>query len=82
MYRESLGFEQTYLKFIEIFIPQEYGKKTHSGNHLVDIADTSDGHCFDFYQINIFMKSTERFTDIMFKLTLNCLSITFEDLSL
>ena len=34
---ESVGFEQTFAKFIEIFVLQEqflYGKKNLSGNHL------------------------------------------------
>ena len=41
----------------------------------VAITDSSDMRCFDWYLINIFMKSTkaERCIDIMFKLTLHCL---------
>ena len=34
---ESVGFELTFKKFIEIFVPQEqsfYRKKNFSGNHL------------------------------------------------
>ena len=51
---------------------------------LVVIAESSDVRCFDLYLINIFAKSTkaERCTDIMFKLTVNCLSVTVEDLNL
>ena len=51
---------------------------------LVVITDSSDVHCFDLYLINIFTKPTksERCTDIMFKLTLDCLSFTVEDLNL
>ena len=48
------------------------------------INDSSDELCFDLYLINIFAKSTkaERYTDVMFKLTLYCLSVTVEDLDL
>ena len=44
----------------------------------------SDVPCFDLYLINIFVKLTKakRFTDVMFKLTLYCLSVTVEDLNL
>ena len=46
----------------------------------VAVSDNSD----DLHLINIFVKSTkaERFTDVMFKLTLSCLSVTVEDLDL
>ena len=48
------------------------------------ISDSSDVLCFDLSLINIFAKSTkaERCTDVMFKLTLYCLSVTVEDLDL
>ena len=48
------------------------------------IIDNSDVLCFDLYLINIFMKSmkAERRTDVMFKLTFYCLSVTVEDLNL
>ena len=50
----------------------------------VAINDSSDVLCFEIDLINIFAKFTkaERCTDVMFKLTLYCLSITAEDLSL
>ena len=50
----------------------------------VAINDSSDVLCFDLYLINKFMKSAkaERCTDVMFKQTLYCLSITIEDLNL
>ena len=50
----------------------------------VAINDSSDVLCFDLYLINIFVKSkkTERCTDVMFKLTLYCLSVAVEDLNL
>ena len=48
------------------------------------VSDNSDVLCFDLHLINIFVKSTkaERFTDVMFKQTLYCLSVTVEDLNL
>ena len=51
---------------------------------LVAITDNSDVCCFHLYLINIFTKSTkaERCTNIMFKLTIYCLSVTVEDLNL
>ena len=51
---------------------------------LVAINDSSDVPCFDVYLINIFAKSTkaERYTDIIVKLTLYCVSVTAEDLNL
>ena len=84
---ESAGFEQAFTKFIEIFVPQKlflYGKKTVVETILAAITDSPDVHCFDLYLINIFMKSAkaERCTDIMFKLTPFCLSVTGEDLNL
>ena len=36
---QSIGFELTFMKFIEIFVPQEqflHRKKNQSGNHLSD----------------------------------------------
>ena len=40
--------------------------------------------CFDLYLIYIFAKpiEAERCTDVMFKLTLYCLSVTVEDVNL
>ena len=49
------------------------GKKTIVGTISVTITDSSDVWCFGLYLINIFTKSTK---DIMFKLTLYCLTIT------
>ena len=48
----------------------------------VTIAGSSDMHCLDLYLINIFTKyrKTERCTNVMFKLTFYCLSVTVEDL--
>ena len=48
------------------------------------INDSSDVLCFDLYLTNIFAKSmkAERCTDVVFKLTLNCLFVTVEDLNL
>ena len=48
------------------------------------INDSCDVLCFDLYLINIFMKSTKakRYTDVLFKLTLYCFSVTVEDLNL
>ena len=50
----------------------------------VAINDSSDVLCFDLYLVNIFVKSAKakRCTDVMFKLTLHCLSVTVEDLNL
>ena len=50
----------------------------------VAVNDSSGVPCFYLYQINIFAKSTaeERCRDVMFKLTLYCLSVTVEDLNL
>ena len=47
------------------------------------INDSFDVLCFYLYLINIFEKSmkAERCTDVMFKLTLYCLSVTVEDLN-
>ena len=47
----------------------------------VAINDSSDLLCFELYLINIFAKSTkaEIYTDVIFKLTLYCLSVTVED---
>ena len=48
------------------------------------ITDSPDVHCFDQHLINIFRKSPklEQCTDVMFKLTLYCLSVTDKDLNL
>ena len=48
------------------------------------VSDSFDVQCLDLNLIIIFMKYTkaERCTDIMFKLTLYCLSVTVEDLNL
>ena len=47
------------------------------------ISDSFDVLCFYLYLIDIFEKSmkAERCTDVMFKLTLYCLSVTLEDLN-
>ena len=60
------------------------GNKTVVDTILVTITDSSDVLCFDLYLIDIFTKSTkaERRTDIIFKLTLYCLSDTVENLNL
>ena len=59
-------------------------KKTAVETIPVAINDSPDVLCFDLYLVNIFAKSTkvERCTDVMFKLTLYCLSVTVEDLNL
>ena len=48
------------------------------------IDDSSDVLCFDLYLIIKFAKSTkaERCREVMFKLTLYCLSVTVDDLNL
>ena len=79
----SVDIEQTFMKFTEIFVPQEYfftGKKTVVETISMAITDSSNVCCFDQCLINIFMKYTkaERCTDIVFKLTLYCLSVTVE----
>ena len=50
----------------------------------VAISDSSNVLYFDLCLIKIFAKSAkiERCTDVMFKLTLYCLSVTVEDLNL
>ena len=50
----------------------------------VAITDSSNVRCLDLYLIIIFTKSAkaERCTNITFKLTLYCLSVTVEDLNL
>ena len=60
------------------------GKKTIVETISVTIDDSSDVFYFDLYLINISAKSTkaETCTGVMFKLTLNCLSVTVEDLNL
>ena len=49
----------------------------------VAINDGPDLLCFDLYLINTFAKSTkaERCTDVMFKLSLYCLSVIAEDIN-
>ena len=48
------------------------------------VNDSTDVLCFDLYLLSIFAKSMkeERCTDVMFKLTLYCLSVTVKDLNL
>ena len=60
------------------------GKKIMVETISVAISDSCDVLCFDLYLINIFTKSTkaEGYTDVMFKLTLYCLSVTVGDLNL
>ena len=56
------------------------GKKTMVKTISVTINDSWDVF-FDLYLINTFTKSekAERSTEIMFKLTLSCLSVTAKD---
>ena len=81
---QSVGFEQRFLKSIEIsfrknnFLP---GKKAVVETISVTITDSCNVGCLDLYLINISTKA-ERCTDNMFKLTLYCLSVTVEDLHL
>ena len=59
---QSVGFEQTFMKFVEIFILQEYfftGKKTVVETISVAITDSSDVCCLNLCLINIFTKSTK-----------------------
>ena len=44
------------------------------------VSGSSDVLCFDLYLINIFAKSRKgkRCTDVMFKLTVYCLSVSLE----
>ena len=84
---QIVGFEQISTKFIGIFNLQEkflFRKKPPVETTSVAINDNSNVLCFDLYLINIFAKSkkVEKSADIMFKLTLYCLSVTFEDLNL
>ena len=84
---QSVGLEETFMKFIEIFVPQEsflYRRKTVVETISVTITDSSNVRCLDLYLINAFTKSAkaERCTDTTFKLTLYCLSVTVEDLNL
>ena len=57
------------------------GKKAVVETISVAITDSSDVRYLDLCLINIFTKSTkaERYIDIMFKLTLYCLSVTIKD---
>ena len=83
---QSVGFEQTWNLLRFLFHNNNFftGKKTLVETISVTITDSSDLRCFDLYLINIFMKSTkaDRCTDITFKLTLYCLSVTIEDFNL
>ena len=84
---QSVGFEQTFAKFIKIFVPQEqfiYGKKTVVETISVAINDSFEVWCLNLYPINIFTKSTkaERCTGITFNLTLYCLLVAADDLYL
>ena len=78
---QSIGFEQRFLKSIEIsfrknnFLP---GKKAVVETISVPITDSSNVGCLDVYLINISTKA-ERCTDNLFKLTDN---VTVEDLHL
>ena len=60
------------------------GKKIAVEIISVAINDSANVLCFYLYLINIFAKSTkaDRSTDVMFKLTLYCLSVTVEGLNL
>ena len=60
---------------------QSVGKKAVVETISVAITDSSDVRYLDLCLINIFTKSTkaERYTDITFKLTLYCLSVTIKD---
>ena len=74
------------IKFIEIFVTQEYfftGKKPVVETISMATTDSCHVRYFELYLINIFMKSTkaERCADIMFRLTF-CLSVTIADLNL
>ena len=54
---QSVGFEQTFIKFIEIFVPQEqfiYRKKHVVETISLAITDSSDVRCLDLHLINIF----------------------------
>ena len=57
------------------------GKKTMVKTISVTINDSWDVFFFDLYLINTFTKSekAERSTEIMFKLTLSCLSVTAKE---
>ena len=87
MSMQSVGFEETFAKFIKMFVPQEqfvYGKKTVVETISVAINDSFEVRCLNLYLINIFTKSTkaERCTGITFKLTRYCLLVAAEDLYL
>ena len=75
---QSVGFEQTLLRFLfhknNFFI----GKKPVVEFISVAINESSDVLCFDPYLINIFSESSkaDRCTDVIFKQTLYCLSVT------
>ena len=85
---QSEGFEQTFFEiywdFCSARIISLQEKKTIVETISVAITDSSNVRCLDLNLINVFMKSkkAERCTDVMFKLTLHCLSVTVEDLNL
>ena len=87
MSMQNVSFEQTFTKFIKIFVPPEqstYRKKIVVETISVAIDDSFEVRCLNLYLINIFTKSTEaeRCTGITFKLTLYCLLVAAEDLYL
>ena len=53
---QSVGFDQTLIKFIEIFISLH--EKNVEETISVAINDSFDVRCLDLYLINIFTKST------------------------
>ena len=74
---QRVGFEQTFMKFIELFVLQEkflYWKKTTVENISMAVNDSSDVRCFCLHLITIC-------TDIS-KVILHCLSVIIEDLDL
>ena len=79
---QSADIYQTYWDFRSVRIVF-YSKTTAVKTNSKAISDSSNVFCFDLYLRNAFAKSTmaERWTDVMFKLTLYCLSVTIEDLN-
>ena len=75
---------EIYWDFHSVKIISLQEKKMYWKTISVAITDSSYVRCLDLYLINIFQKSAkaERCTDITFKLTLYCLSVTVEDLNL
>ena len=53
---QSVGFDQTLINFIEIFISLH--EKNVEETISLAINDSSDVRCLDLYLINIFTKST------------------------